>query len=101
VLGLLSRKGGVGKSLLAIHLAVVAQASGRRVLLIDADPQGSTAAWWKARAATTPEMETAAPDQLRELLETARSRVLTLLSSIPAPRWRRMQPWWLRCPISC
>lgn len=78
VLGLLSRKGGVGKSLLAIHLAVAALASGRRVLLIDADPQGSAAAWWKARAAATPEMETAAPDQLRGLLETARKQGIDL-----------------------
>jgi chromosome partitioning protein len=71
VLGLLSRKGGAGKTTLAIHLAVAAQARGRRVLLIDADPQGSAAAWWKARAAATPEMEIASPDQLRGLLETA------------------------------
>jgi chromosome partitioning protein len=78
VLGLLSRKGGVGKSLLAIHLAVAAQASGRRVLLIDADPQGSAAAWWKARPAATPDMETAAPDQLRGLLAMARKQGVDL-----------------------
>jgi chromosome partitioning protein len=72
ILGLLSRKGGSGKTTLAVHLAVNAQAGGRRILLIDMDPQGSAAAWWRARAADTPEMEAATPDQLPSLLETAR-----------------------------
>jgi chromosome partitioning protein len=86
VLGLLSRKGGSGKTTIAIHLAVVAQTSGRRVLLIDADPQGSAAAWWKARAAATPEMETASPDKLRGLLETARKQGvdLTVIDTRPS-----------------
>ncbi len=34
-LGLLSRKGGVGKATLAIHPAALAQRAGRRTLLID------------------------------------------------------------------
>lgn len=72
VLGLLSRKGGSGKTTLAVHLAVAAQAGGRRVLLIDLDPQGSAAAWWRARTAETPEMEAATPDKLPGLLDAAR-----------------------------
>ena len=47
-LRLLSRKGGVGKSTLAIHLAVLAQRAGLRALLLDMDPQRSAAAWWGA-----------------------------------------------------
>jgi len=78
VLGLLSRKGGSGKTTLAIHLAVMAQASGQRVLLIDMDPQGSAAAWWRARADATPAMEEATPDQLGSLLETARKSEIDL-----------------------
>jgi len=54
VIGLLSRKGGVGKTTLAVHLAVLAQQGGQRTLLIDLDPQGSAAAWWRAREAVTP-----------------------------------------------
>jgi chromosome partitioning protein len=78
VLGLLSRKGGVGKTTLALHLAVTAQASGQRVLLVDLDPQGSASAWWKARDVATPELETTQPAQLGVLLDTARAAGITL-----------------------
>jgi chromosome partitioning protein len=37
---LLNEKGGVGKTTLAVHLAMAAAAKGMRVMLIDADPQG-------------------------------------------------------------
>jgi chromosome partitioning protein len=78
ILGLLSRKGGSGKTTLAVHLAVAAQATGRRVLLIDADPQGSAAAWWQARAAATPEMEAVTPDKLNDVLDAARGAGIDL-----------------------
>jgi chromosome partitioning protein len=79
VLGLLSRKGGSGKTTLAVHLAVVAQAGGRRVLLVDLDPQGSAAAWWRARTADTPELEAATPGKLPGLLEAARKAGVDLV----------------------
>jgi chromosome partitioning protein len=71
VLGLLSRKGGSGKTTLAIHLAVQAQAAGRRSLLIDLDPQRSAAAWWRARESSTPQLVETEPGQLRDILEAA------------------------------
>jgi chromosome partitioning protein len=37
---LLNEKGGVGKTTLAVHVAMAAAAKGLRVMLIDADPQG-------------------------------------------------------------
>lgn len=40
---ILSSKGGVGKSMLTLNLAVAAAESGAKVLLIDSDPQGSIA----------------------------------------------------------
>lgn len=69
---MLSRKGGSGKTTLSIHLAVLAQAAGKRVLLIDLDPQGSAAAWWQARQDQAPELEQTTPDKLDGLLATAR-----------------------------
>jgi len=71
VLGLLSRKGGVGKTTLALHLAVLAQAGGASVLLVDLDPQGSAAAWWQAREEDTPQLEATEPGKLEALLKTA------------------------------
>jgi chromosome partitioning protein len=72
-IGVLSRKGGVGKTTLAVHLAVLAQQAGRRTLLIDLDPQRSAAAWWRAREAATPLLAEAEADQLRGLLDAAKA----------------------------
>lgn len=42
-------KGGVGKSTIATNLAVEASRDGKRVLLVDADVQGSSIAWRSLR----------------------------------------------------
>jgi len=70
-LALLAQKGGVGKTTLAVHLAVLAEQEGRRVLLVDTDPQRSLTAWWKARAAETPLLVECQPAQLREVIAAA------------------------------
>jgi chromosome partitioning protein len=72
VIGLLSRKGGVGKTTIAVHLAVLAQQAGQRTLLIDLDPQGSAASWWRAREAQTPALVETQPAELRDILDAAR-----------------------------
>ena len=69
----------MGKSLLSIHLAVLAQEAGRRVLLVDLDPQGSAADWWQAREASAPELEKTTPGELETLLETARAAGVELV----------------------
>jgi chromosome partitioning protein len=50
IVALLNQKGGVGKSTLALHLAGEWASNRRRVLLIDADPQGSALDWSQQRA---------------------------------------------------
>src|SRR3978361_918456 len=72
-LALLSQKGGSGKSTLAVHLAVIAQAAGRRTVIVDLDPQRSAAGWWETRQAETPEMVETTPGELHTVLAAARS----------------------------
>lgn len=48
-LAILSRKGGVGKTLISLHLSVASQASGIETALIDLDPQASATGWAEDR----------------------------------------------------
>lgn len=42
---IVGRKGGIGKTTISVHLAGEMASRGSKVLLIDADPQGSAAQW--------------------------------------------------------
>lgn len=49
IFALLNQKGGVGKTTLAVHIATAFSQKGFRVLLVDADPQGSALDWAACR----------------------------------------------------
>src|SRR3954467_14956592 len=54
---LASQKGGSGKTTLAAHLAVAAEAAGGSpVVMLDTDPQATLTKWWQQREAESPQM---------------------------------------------
>jgi chromosome partitioning protein len=79
VIGLLSRKGGSGKTTMAVHLAVLAERAGLRTLLVDLDPQRSAAGWWHAREAATPALVETTPGELGNVVEAARADGVDLM----------------------
>jgi chromosome partitioning protein len=54
ILAVLSQKGGTGKSHIVRSLAVAAILNGRKVAIIDADPQATVVAWSKRRKHNAP-----------------------------------------------
>ncbi len=70
----LAQKGGAGKTTLALHWAVEAEAKGRqRVVLVDVDPQGSAAAWFKRRKAATPVLVQTSGRNFREVIKACKA----------------------------
>jgi chromosome partitioning protein len=72
-IALLCQKGGAGKTTLALHLAVEAAAAGRRVVLLDLDPQASAARWADRRQPGGPAVDVAveSPARLTAALQQA------------------------------
>ena len=85
VIAFLSQKGGSGKTTLAVHTAVAAHEAGRRVLVVDTDPQRSATVWSEAREASEPLVATAAPADLGRVLEAARAEGIDLVIIDTAP----------------
>jgi chromosome partitioning protein len=84
-IALISQKGGVGKTTLAIHLATAFEAQGRQTLLVDLDPQTSAAEWKDARQAERPYVMAMPPSRLCKALETAREHQAEVVVLDTAP----------------
>jgi chromosome partitioning protein len=85
ILSLLAQKGGVGKTTLAVHLAVLASQKGQRVILVDTDPQKSTADWWEVREAHEPELVAIDAAQLSQVVKAAKKDSVDLVLVDTAP----------------
>lgn len=83
-------KGGTGKTTSAAYLAHAFRDLSRTVLLVDADPQGSTARWAHQSAWPIPTIELPAPNLHRQLPGIAGTRYdVVLIDCPPYPRQTR------------
>lgn len=85
IVAIISQKGGVGKTSLALNLGVAAELAGRPTLIVDLDPQASAAAWADSRETKTPLVISAQAARLAEVLTIARDHGATLCLIDTAP----------------
>ena len=78
-----SRKGGAGKTTVAVHLAAAAEQAGLSAAIVDLDPQASSAAWADLRAAPRPEVRCCPPNRLSIALAEIASCDLALIDTAP------------------
>ena len=74
VITFVTQKGGSGKTTLAINTAVAAQEAGKRVLILDMDPQRTAESWYQDREASEPKLVTVDAGQLAQALKAARGQ---------------------------
>lgn len=74
VVSFVTQKGGSGKTTLAFSCAVAAEQIGRKVLLIDMDPQRTAESWYQDREAASPQLITINSVQLEQAVSTAQER---------------------------
>ncbi|WP_426261804.1 AAA family ATPase [Sphingomonas sp. DC1100-1] len=86
IITLAAQKGGVGKTTLAVNLAVAAQAAGIKTALFDLDPQESATAWSERREAELPHVEPISARRLDQAIDAAEANgfALTIIDTPPA-----------------
>ncbi len=79
VISFVTQKGGSGKSTLVFCCAVAAEEKGKRVLILDIDPQGTLTAWYKDRDAKTPVLASIKSSELTEAITKAKNSAFDLV----------------------
>ncbi len=82
-IAIVSRKGGAGKTTVAVHLAAAAEQAGRRAAILDVDPQASASAWSDRREADRPEVHVCLAQRLSRALEAVSYCDLVVIDTAP------------------
>jgi chromosome partitioning protein len=72
ILAIISEKGGAGKTIISVNLAVAAEALGLATAIFDLDPRANSTVWGDARPEKIPAVVPAQAPRLTRLLEQAR-----------------------------
>ena len=84
IISFINQKGGVGKTTLSINVASALANAGHKVLLIDADKQGSSTAWASLREETPFQVVSLARDNMaKDALKLAQDFDYTLIDAPP------------------
>lgn len=73
VIAIFNQKGGSGKTMLCVHLAVSAMGKGRKVCIIDVDPQASAVAWRRPRTGIFPVVVQVSDSSLPRAIQGAKA----------------------------
>ena len=80
IISFLNQKGGVGKTTLSVNVAACLAARGRKVLLVDADKQGSATTWAGLRDETLFQVVSMARENLaKDVLKLAEDFEITVI----------------------
>lgn len=79
VVAVVAEKGGVGKTTLALSLAVAAVRAGRKVAVLDLDPQATAAQWTDRRTPEFPWVVATPASRLKAAIENAHAQQVDFL----------------------
>ena len=85
IVAIVSQKGGVGKTTLAIHLTAEATRAGKKALLVDLDPQGNASRWAARRGDLPPDVSPESPAAIDTVLRDAEREGYDLVMFDTAP----------------
>ena len=84
IISFLNQKGGVGKTTLSVNVAARLASQGQKVLLVDADKQGSAATWASLREETPFQVVSMARENLaKDVIRLATDYEATIIDGPP------------------